>query len=141
MKYSGEHLFVYGTLLVPQVLRQVCGKVSSAESAILHDFARFGIRGKPYPGIVPMDGACVTGMLYWNLRPAAWQRLDAYEDYFYQRQCLQVECATGEYRLAWSYVIPAQKRHKLTAHEWSLGQFRQRHLQGFLQRIRSRRKY
>ena len=141
MRYRGEHLFVYGTLLLPQIMHQVSGQRHFSSPARLHEYARYGIRGKPYPGIVSQQYASVAGLLYLNLKPAAWQRLDYYEDDYYQRQRVQVEVEAGDYLNAWSYVVPQPKSHILTTHDWSLLQFQQQHPQGFLRHLSSRRHY
>jgi gamma-glutamylcyclotransferase (GGCT)/AIG2-like uncharacterized protein YtfP len=135
--YRGVHLFVYGTLLLPQIMQGVCGQRYFSEPAILPGYARYGLRGKRYPGIVSQEHAKVAGMLYLDLQPAAWRRLDRYEDYFYQRQRVQVATDNGQILQAWTYIIPEEKRHLLTERAWSLRQFRQRHLQGFMQHIAS----
>ena len=139
MRMTGEHLFVYGTLLVPQIMQQVSGQRHFSLSATLHDYARYGLLGKTYPGIVQQQGAGVAGRLYLNVSPAAWRRLDYYEDHLYQRQYVQVETATAGVFHAWTYVVPDSLRSRLTKRDWSLSQFRQRHLQGFLQHVTSRR--
>lgn len=138
MRIKGEHLFVYGTLLLPQIMQQVTGQRYFSLAASLHDHARYGIRGKTYPGIVQQDGASVAGRLYINVTPVAWRRLDDYEDHFYQRQYVEIETIHGLYH-AWTYVVPESKRQRLTRRDWSLHQFKQRHLEGFLQHLETRR--
>lgn len=135
LRYRDEHLFVYGTLLLPQIMQRVCGRRHFSQPAILSGYARYGLRGKSYPGIVAEENATVAGVLYLGLRPAAWRRLDAYEGDFYVRQRVQVETENGQPLSAWTYVIPENKRHLLLGHDWSLLQFQQRHLQGYLERL------
>lgn len=139
MRKTGEHLFVYGTLLLPKIMQQVSQQRHFSRKAILYNFARYKVRGKRYPGIVREHGASVTGLLYSNVTPAAWRRLDDYEGHFYQRQQVEVELGQNEYCLAWVYLVPVSQRHRLGWRDWSFAQFRQRHLQGFLQHLLSRR--
>lgn len=134
MRMTGEHLFVYGTLLLPQVMMQVTGQRYFSLPATLHNYARYGVRGKAYPGIVSEHGANVSGMLCLNIKPGAWQRLDDYEDHFYQRQYVKVETAAGS-DYAWAYVVPDTLCACLTNRVWSVEQFSHCHLQGFLHRL------
>ncbi|MFO7603380.1 MAG: gamma-glutamylcyclotransferase family protein, partial [Gammaproteobacteria bacterium] len=139
MNSNPEHLFVYGTLLLPQIMQAVSGQRHIACAAVLHDYARYALRGKPYPGIVPQPGASVAGLVYCRLRAAAWQRLDDYEDRFYRRRQVVVELDSGARVMAWTYVIAEQQRALLSTRDWSLAQFRQRYLQGYLPRLHARR--
>ncbi|MEN9580434.1 MAG: Gamma-glutamyl cyclotransferase, AIG2-like, partial [Pseudomonadota bacterium] len=59
-------LFVYGTLLVPEVVSEVIGRLPEARLATLAGYARFRMVGKHYPGLraesgVSTDGAVLSG--------------------------------------------------------------------------------
>ena len=139
MSFNGEPLFVYGTLLVPEIMQLVTGQRHFYQSACLHDYARYTVRGKHYPGITHQPGQQVQGVLYMNVSPAAWQRLDSYEDHFYVREQVEVQIVADEICRAWAYVVPPAQRQRLSPREWSLNLFSQRHLPGFLHQLQSRR--
>jgi gamma-glutamylcyclotransferase (GGCT)/AIG2-like uncharacterized protein YtfP len=137
MRINGEHLFVYGTLLLPEIMQRVTGQRYFYQPADLHDYARYQVRGKRYPAIIHQPGELVQGILYINVSPVAWQRLDDYEDHFYVRELVEVQTVSGESARAWAYVIPPSQQQRLSPRDWSLSQFRQRHLREFLQHLES----
>jgi gamma-glutamylcyclotransferase (GGCT)/AIG2-like uncharacterized protein YtfP len=100
----GLRLFVYGTLLAPEVMRRVCGRVPPATSATLPGFARGGINGEPYPAIVRSQGSCVQGLLYTRVTPPMLTRLDRYEGGLYRRCVVEVDTRDGAC-LAHAYVL------------------------------------
>jgi gamma-glutamylcyclotransferase (GGCT)/AIG2-like uncharacterized protein YtfP len=91
----GQRLFVYGTLLAPDVMRRVCGQVPPAMPATLPGFVRGGIAGEPYPAIVRSPGACVHGLLYARVTASMLSRLDRYEGGLYRRCVVEVDAGDG----------------------------------------------
>lgn len=132
------HLFAYGTLEIPAVMHAVTGHHYPAEAARLPDHVRYLLVNKYYPGIIPHLNAEVSGMLYRNLSPQVWRRLDRYEDAFYQRQQVTVITAAGETVEAWTYMIPANKQHMLSAIPWDRRYFTKHRLRRFMARIAGR---
>ncbi len=112
------HLFVYGTLLVPDIMREVTGRQYAGESAVLPGYRRYRIRRRSYPGIVEEAGTSVSGTLF-EMGPVALAAIDRYEDACYERRTVTVE-VKGESRQAYAYVIPDNRRHLLEDKEWDL---------------------
>lgn len=132
------HLFAYGTLEIPAVMYAVTGHHYPAEAARLSDYARYLLVNKHYPGIIPRPNAEVSGVLYRNLNPRVWRRLDRYEDRFYQRQQVRIITASGETLEAWSYIIPSDKQYLLSATPWDRRYFTKHRLQRFMAGIAGR---
>lgn len=97
-------LFVYGTLLSPDVMRRVSGELPPALPASLPGFVRGNIAGEPYPAIVRSDGSRVEGRLYTRVKPGSLARLDRYEGSLYRRRLVVVDTAEGQ-RLAHVYAL------------------------------------
>lgn len=133
-----SHLFAYGTLEIPAIMYAVTGQHYPAEVARLPDYARYLLVNKHYPGIIPRTNAEVSGVLYRNLSPRVWSRLDRYEDVFYQRQQVRVITATEENLEAWTYVIPADKQQMLSHIPWDRRYFTKHRLRRFMAGIASR---
>ncbi len=132
------HLFAYGTLEIPTVMTAVTGRHYPAEVAVLPGYTRFLLHNKHYPGIVARQHAEVNGVLYRNLSPAVWRRLDRYEDAFYQRQQVRVLTAEGEILEAWTYIIPGDKHHLLSNIPWDRHTFIKHRLRRFVTGITRR---
>lgn len=73
------HLFAYGTLTDKRVIGRITGRtLPEPVPAILHGYRKWETT-LGYPIVLPESGASCTGVVYFSLTPADWQRLDAYE--------------------------------------------------------------
>lgn len=116
-------LFAYGTLMCADIMQAVSGQQAQSQSARLHGFARYGVRGQEYPAVVAHAGSVVDGVLYDGLSAAAWQQLDEFEGDEYLRQAVQVSTEDGLMRWADVYVFKDAYRDRLSAQAWSLDAF------------------
>jgi hypothetical protein len=93
--------------------------------------------GAEFPGIVAaMREDCVRGVVYLDVDSAAAARLDRFEDDFYERQTLWIDCDDGVRRAAEAYVVPAKNRSVLSKEPWNGEDFVARgHLEQFIQRF------
>ena len=78
-------MFVYGTLMVPQVMQDVCGYIGAGTPAQLAGYDRRLVRDEVYPAILPCPGSAVSGLLYRGVSPTQLRRLDAFEGEYYRR--------------------------------------------------------
>jgi gamma-glutamylcyclotransferase (GGCT)/AIG2-like uncharacterized protein YtfP len=116
---NSDALFAYGTLLVPAVVHALLGWSPTSQPAILQDFARFGVRGEAFPGIVPRTGARVEGQLLHGLTPRDWGKLDDFEGDWYERTAVTVLTAEGP-QPALVYVVGPEHDALLTSEPWDL---------------------
>jgi gamma-glutamylcyclotransferase (GGCT)/AIG2-like uncharacterized protein YtfP len=123
-------LFTYGTLMQSGVWLTAAGRPFPCEHATLHGYEARCLRGVHFPGLIEAPGAVTPGLLYRGVDAATMQRLDAYEDDFYQRIEVTVLTAAGEAVCAQVYLIaPDHRDHVLpevwtppfTINEWSAG--------------------
>jgi gamma-glutamylcyclotransferase (GGCT)/AIG2-like uncharacterized protein YtfP len=113
------HVFTYGTLMFAEVWQSVVGRQFEAMEGVARGFAIFRVANAVFPGIVAgTERDMVRGVVYLDADDAALARLDVFEDDFYERQALWVECADGQKRAAEAYVVPPQNKHVLTDEPW-----------------------
>jgi gamma-glutamylcyclotransferase (GGCT)/AIG2-like uncharacterized protein YtfP len=129
-------LFVYGTLLFPEVLYAVSGESPDGAAARLAGYERRLVRGAAYPAILPSPGGRVEGWLWRGLSAAALSRVDRFEGTIYRRQSVRVECE-GVTAAADTDVVSPRAAWLVTRHAWDPERFRERHLTGYLARIRA----
>ena len=127
----GDHLFVYGTLQLPDVMHAVTRLRPAPHPAVLSGFARFTLRGEVYPSVVPSPGARTEGMLYRDLDAATFDILDRFEGQEYERHQLSVS-VHAETVQAWTYALRPPLRDRLSDEPWSLDEFVVEGLQTFL---------
>jgi gamma-glutamylcyclotransferase (GGCT)/AIG2-like uncharacterized protein YtfP len=95
---SGD-LFVYGSLLFPEVLEALLDRVPDSSPAVAVGWRAAALPGCAYPGLVPGRGGA-GGLLLHSLTPAEWLVLDAFEGDPYHRRRLDF----GGGRRGWAYV-------------------------------------
>lgn len=128
-------LFVYGTLMAPDVMQRVTGKTFHFVPATLADYARYRIKRRVYPAIIACSGGTVDGLLYTGVDDASLRRLDAFESGIYERRTVSVQRADGEQATAWVYVLAPSYTHLLRKAAWSLEEFKRVHLSAYLTRL------
>ena len=131
------HVFTYGTLMFPEVWQAVVGREYAAVLGTAASYAIYRVADAVFPGIVAAgDDEAVRGVVYLDVDDAAVARLDRFEDDFYERQTLWVDCDDGERRAVGAYVVPAKNRAVLTDEPWDRDDFVAcGHLEQFIQRF------
>jgi gamma-glutamylcyclotransferase (GGCT)/AIG2-like uncharacterized protein YtfP len=118
------HVFTYGTLMFPEVWQAVVGRpFETVEGAVL-GFAIYRVVDAVYPGIAAGEERdMVRGVVYLDVDNASLTRLDLFEDDFYERQALWVDCVDGQRRAAEAYIVPHENRRALTNEPWRRAEF------------------
>ena len=124
-------LFVYGTLMVPEVMSAVSGYDGPGRPATLHGFRRRRVAGESYPAIVACTDESVSGTLYRGVEAAQCCRLDAFEGEKYRRQRVIVSLPHGPCE-AEAYVFRHGCLPLLSDEPWSLERFTATHLEAFM---------
>lgn len=134
-----RRVFVYGTLQYPEVAAAVTGRRLEAVAARLHGYARYQVRGEPYPGIVPGPSS-VSGLLYEGIDANVIQRIDEFEGPMYRRETLPViRLDTGAAIDAATYVVRARWRPRLRNRDWDVATFERDWLAAYAGRADPRR--
>lgn len=120
-------LFTFGTLMDPDVLRQVGGQPLSAltrETATVRGFARHWVEADDYPVLVAREGEQTTGLIIRGLSSLAMQRIEFFEGEEFTLQELWVRNAARQeervHYFADNQRKPASDRSWSLA-EWQLG--------------------
>lgn len=129
-----SHLFAYGSLQIPEVFATVTGQQVQGLPTRVEGYARYRLKGLPYPGLVAEPNSMTHGMLYHDLNAESWMRLDQFEDIFYRREILEVWSPELGTIRAKGYVIPPGESRRIDWREWSLEEFRREHLADFMRR-------
>lgn len=130
--------FFFGTLLDEEVLAMVVGRPvagTDRRPAILPGYRRVKARGVTYPIIVPHAAASVAGLLVSGLSAPEAQRLIDYEGSNYDLTTLTVTSG-GRERPVLVFVPVGQGGLQPLDEDWTLEEWRQRHRDGFVSRLR-----
>jgi gamma-glutamylcyclotransferase (GGCT)/AIG2-like uncharacterized protein YtfP len=136
------HVFTYGTLMFPEVWKAVVGREFASVGGTAKGYAIFRVRDAVFPGIIAAsERDTVRGVVYLDVDPDSVARLDLFEDDFYGRETLQIECDDHQSRSAEAYVIPAGNCAVLTDETWRRDEFvASRGLEHFIRRFQGFRR-
>jgi gamma-glutamylcyclotransferase (GGCT)/AIG2-like uncharacterized protein YtfP len=73
-------LFIYGTLIDPNIQRKLLGRTLAVRDAVLKGYHRFAITGEPYPAVAPKTGSLVLGKVCFDISDSLFRILDMYEE-------------------------------------------------------------
>ena len=127
MDADRSRLFAYGTLMLPKIWTAVTGTAAVSQPARLSGYACYRVAGADFPGIIETGkpGDVVDGCVYDDIDPRVLDRLDRYEDDFYQRVEVQVKADNDPALACLTYVIPASEQGVLSEEKWDLDWFRE----------------
>ena len=118
------HVFTYGTLMFPEVWQTVVGRSFETVAGTAVGFKIYRVCDAVFPGITVGGGTDgVEGVVYLDVDAASVARLDRFEDDFYVRQALSIDCSDGRQRTAEAYVVPPANLHVLTDERWDRESF------------------
>jgi gamma-glutamylcyclotransferase (GGCT)/AIG2-like uncharacterized protein YtfP len=118
------HVFTYGTLMFPQVWQAVVGRSFETVEGVAAGFEVLRVRDAVFPGIIAGENECsVAGLVYLGVDQESAERLDRFEDDFYERRSISIDCNDGQRRTADAYIVRPENRHVLTSEPWGRESF------------------
>jgi gamma-glutamylcyclotransferase (GGCT)/AIG2-like uncharacterized protein YtfP len=131
-------LFVYGSLLFPELLQALLGRVPEYQAARLEGYRRYqiydGKEARPYPAVYPCLGASVEGLLLLHLTEQERIQLDEYEDEDYIRH--NCEVLVGEAHMRAQVYVWREEALGQLRDEWEPEIFRQHYLRLYVEYIK-----
>ncbi len=120
------NVMTYGTLMVPEIMREVSGCLLESVEVILDKYQRYAVRGEQYPGMIAAMAGQVEGILYLDVPPEAVVRLDIFEGDMYSREPVVVQSKKdGVVMEAMAYVVKETYAHTLSEETWDFHNFLQ----------------
>lgn len=128
------NLFVYGTLVCPEILFALTGKSFKTDAALLKEFKRHSIFDghvlRKYPAIKISKNNVVEGLVIYNMDQRSLEILDRYETNEYVRRAVHI-CVGEKIINAYTYVWKENLNHQLKG-DWSLEEFKEKYLQEYM---------
>ena len=121
-----RNLFTYGSLMCEDIMFAVTGEPLRHTPALLPRYRRFLVKNEQYPGVVPSVEGQVQGVVYHDISPKGWSRLDRFEGDLYTRGLVAVRYEKGDEAMAYCYVFRPEFRDRLTGEEWDFETFLRR---------------
>jgi gamma-glutamylcyclotransferase (GGCT)/AIG2-like uncharacterized protein YtfP len=118
-----QNLFTYGSLMCEDIMFAVVGGALRHTRAILPEHCRLSVKNQHYPGVVPSIDGSVDGIVYHDIAPEGWSRLDRFEGEMYSRRLVTVLYENGDEAQVYCYVFRPEFQQQLTAEEWDFDIF------------------
>jgi hypothetical protein len=122
---AGDRLFVYGTLLFPEVLVTLLDRVPARVPAAAPGWRVAALPGRRYPGLVAGDGVA-RGVLLAGLGEGEWRTLVAYEGDRYDLRVLELSEGGGALAFIWTGGPVCEA-------DWDPEEFEREHLPRYLE--------
>ena len=133
------NLFVYGTLLFPEIREYIGGRCFGTRNAILRGFEVRRVKGAVYPGLAKLanveDGEA-SGEILAGISNLEMRKFDDYEGEFYERVRVKAVLESGELEECFTYLVPGKAAAEILAtEEWRREWFAEHHLTAYLGRV------
>jgi gamma-glutamylcyclotransferase (GGCT)/AIG2-like uncharacterized protein YtfP len=110
--------------MFPEVWRSVVGREFKTVKCSATGFAIYRVQGAVFPGIIAASQQdVVPGVVHLDVDEPSLTRLDLFEDNFYERRSLSIDCSDGVQRSAFAYVVPESNRSVLSCEPWDRSSF------------------
>lgn len=133
-----KNIFVYGTLLFPEILERLTGKTFKSKEGYLNDFKRYEIFDdnipRKYPAIIESKGEKVEGKIVFDLDQESLNILNYFEDEKYEPKILKAYSHSGEEYQVLVYVWKDEFKDMLKG-DWDIDYFKDNYLSIYLNEI------
>jgi len=119
-------LFAYGTLMCRDIIEAVAGIVPKSVNGTAKGYRRLKVINQQYPGLVPYSEGSVDGVVYLEISPSCWNRLDLFEGEMYSRENVEIELEDKTILTAETYIVKEMYRKNLSDEDWIFENFLQK---------------
>ena len=116
-----QHVFVYGTLLFPDILKGLTGNTFEDRDAVLYGFKCLALKDADYPAIIAHAGSSVQGKVLFNVDERSLEILRFFEGDEYN--CITVKVNVDNNRVQASAFVWTGGHHRLDTADWDQAVF------------------
>jgi len=125
-----QHVFVYGSLLFPEIVKGLTGRSFQTKEAMLNGYHRCAVKDADYPAIVERPGSQVNGKILLNLDNRSYEILRFFEGDEYQCVKVDVQTANGKFSACVFVWVGVDKMLEQT--DWNPELFRENGLADYI---------
>ncbi len=128
-----KQLFVYGTLMFPEIREKLTGKTFKTSPALLPGYRRTKVKDADYPAIVKNPDAEVEGILLEDVDEQTIEILSFFEGDEYKTQ--YVEVFSGNRKIPALTFVWATREKLLPDEDWDITEFEAGSLKLYVKKI------
>ena len=80
-----QNIFVYGTLLSPEIITKLTGKTFKTTPAVLSGYKKYCVKDFDYPAVIQIDDSITSGMVLENVDDYSLYVISFYEGNEYEK--------------------------------------------------------
>jgi len=123
------HVFVYGTLLFPEILTGLTGRTFTEVAATLPGFRRMQVKFGDYPAIIKADETDVQGKLILDVDARSLELLRFYEGDDYD--CIEAEVQLDDQKVRALVFVWKNDRKLIAEPDWNPDKFKNHFLKDY----------
>lgn len=127
------HIFVYGSLLFPELVTALTGNSFIYSPAILYGFKRFRVKGCDFPAIIEETRSKTEGLLIENVDEKSMEILSFFEGDEYREEKVTIFISDKEIT-AITFIWGADKS-LLVNRDWDANEFKNKSLDYYLDKV------
>lgn len=128
-----KQLFVYGTLMFPEIREKLTGKVFKISPAVLPGYRRTKVKDADYPAIVKNPDSEVEGILLEDVDEQTIEILSFFEGDEYKTH--HVEVFSGNRKIPALTFVWANREKLLPDEDWDITEFKVGSLKLYVKKI------
>lgn len=128
-----QNIFVYGSLLFPEITKKLTGKSFKTLPAILEGYKMYSVKGCDYPAIIQQEGSKTVGLLIENMDNLSLAIISFYEGNEYEKEQVTVN-SDGKSTTALTFVW-MNGNEFLENKEWDFQHFEKTSLEYYLNEV------
>ncbi|HSH20161.1 MAG TPA: gamma-glutamylcyclotransferase family protein [Draconibacterium sp.] len=128
-----QNIFVYGTLLSQEIIKNLTGKSFKTSPAVLKGYKKHCVKGGDYPAIIKMKDSNTAGIVIENVDDDSIDILSFYEGDDYEKKFVTV-LSNGQSKGVFAFVWRKSAAY-LEDREWDFQQFQENSLEIYLNKV------
>ena len=128
-----DHLFVYGTLLFPEILHELTGKLFKTKKVRVAGFKRYKVKEEDYPAVIWDRNSFVDGVLVFNVDKRSIDILSFYEGPEYEIK--EIDITTENDTIKAYIFVWKEGLHTLENNDWDEDFFKKHALPIYKEKI------
>lgn len=126
----GVNIFVYGPLMLGDVIKTVVGRELTRRGGTVHGYLQLRVKDQSQAALIPFPDAVTEGVVYLDVGMDVLRLMDAYLGKAFQRGDVNVQVGEGEWVEAETHFFRLSRRKELSAKPWDEEEFRRKGLAG-----------
>ncbi len=128
-----QQVFIYGSLLFPEITKKLTGKSFKTSPAILKGYKMYCVKGCDYPAIIRENGTFTNGKIMRNVNETDILKMSFFEGDEYEIKKLRV-LINGKSEIALAFVW-AKEIENLENKKWDFQEFEKNSLEYYINEV------